>query len=217
MNAASALARLRALGRPVVTTDDAALAWRVERSAATHTLTRLAAAGLLTPVRHGLWTTDPALDPLLLPEYLTSPLPSYVSLQSALFLHGMVSQIPEVIYVASLARTRTVRTRAGTFSIHRLAPGFFGGYETMKPSGVRLATPEKALLDTLYLGPARSRLFAHLPEIDLPEPFDRDRLRYWVHRIPAGPRRTSVERRLDVLLSPPRSGRHANRRRRMAG
>ena len=200
MNAAAALAHLRALGKPVVTTDDAALALGAERSAATHTLKRLATAGLLTRIRHGLWATNLNLDPLLLPEFLTAPFPSYVSFQSALFFHGMISQIPHVIHVASLAQTRTVGTSLGTFSIHRLAPSFFGGYETVKTSGVRLATPEKALLDTLYLAPARSGLFAHLPEIELPERFDRDRIRYWVQRMPAGLRRKSVEQRLDALL-----------------
>ena len=200
MNAASALAHLRALRKPVVTTDDAALVLRAERSAATHTLKRLATAGLLKRIRHGLWATDPNLDPLLLPEYLTAPFPSYVSFQSALFFHGMVSQIPSVIYVASLAQTRTVRTSLGTYSIHRLAPSFFGGYDTVKSSGVRLATPEKALLDTLYLAPARSRLFAHLPEVELPKHFDRDQIGYWVRRIPAGLRRKSVEQRLDAVL-----------------
>jgi predicted transcriptional regulator of viral defense system len=122
MSAASALARLRALGKPVVTSDDAALALGAERSAAAHTLKRLAVAGLLKRVRHGLWATDLTLEPLLLPESLTAPFPSYVSFQSALFLHGMVSQIPDVIYVASLAQPRRVRTSLGTFSIHRLAP-----------------------------------------------------------------------------------------------
>jgi predicted transcriptional regulator of viral defense system len=200
MNAASALAHLRALGKPVVSTDDAALALLAERSAATQTLKRLATAGLLKRIRHGLWATDPNLDPLLLPEYLTAPFPSYVSFQSALFFHGMVSQIPTVIYVASLAQTRTVRTSLGTYSIHRLAPSFFGGYDIVKTSGVRLATPEKALLDTLYLAPARSRLFAHLPEVELPEHFDYDRIRNWVRRIPAGLRRKSVEQRLEAVV-----------------
>ena len=203
MNASSALAHLRALRKPVVSTDDAAVVFRAERSAATHTLTRLATAGLLKRIRHGLWTTDVNLDPLLLPGYLTAPFPSYVSFQSALFLHGMISQIPNVIYVASLAHTRTVRTSLGTFSIHRLAPSFFGGYEIGQTSGVNLATPEKALLDTLYLAPARSRLFAHLPEVELPQRFDRDRIRHWVRRIPAGLRRKSVERRLDALFRRP--------------
>jgi predicted transcriptional regulator of viral defense system len=164
MNAASTLAHLRGLGKRVVTTNDVTLALGVERSAATHMLKRLAAEGLLRKIRHGLWAVDPALDPLLLPEYLTAPLPSYVSFQSALYLRGMVSQVPEVIYVASLAQTRRVKTTLGAFSIHRLAPTFFGGYETLRESGVRLASPEKALIDTLYLGPTRSRMFAHLPE-----------------------------------------------------
>jgi len=53
VKAASALARLRALDKPVVTTDDAALALGAERSAATQTLKRLAAAGLLKRIRPG--------------------------------------------------------------------------------------------------------------------------------------------------------------------
>ena len=199
MNAASALARLGGLGKHVFTTEDAALALDARRSATTHMLSRLAAAGLLERVRHGLWTTDLTLDPLVLPVHVTAPFPSYVSFQSALFFHGMVSQIPTVIYVASLAPTRTVRTTLGTFSIHRLAPGFFGGFAILD-SGVRLASPEKALLDVLYLGPARSRLFAHLPEVELPRRFDRAEARRWIARIPAGPRRLSVERRLETLL-----------------
>ncbi|HKZ32714.1 MAG TPA: MarR family transcriptional regulator [Vicinamibacteria bacterium] len=94
MNAASALAHLQALGKRVVTTNDVTLALRVERSAATQTLKRLAAAGLLKKIRHGLWAVDPSLDPLLLPEHLTAPFPSYVSFQSALYLRGMLNQVP---------------------------------------------------------------------------------------------------------------------------
>jgi hypothetical protein len=71
----------------------------------------------------------------------------------------MISQIPQVTYVASLSPTRRVETRLGTYSIHRIAPSFFGGYDT-REGGVRLARPEKALLDVLYLTPARSRATA---------------------------------------------------------
>jgi predicted transcriptional regulator of viral defense system len=200
LNAASALSRLRALGKAVVTPNDAALALGLEPSTTTETLKRLAGVGLLKRIRHGLWAIDLTIDPFLLPEYLTAPLPSYVSFQSALFLRGIVSQIPQVIYVASLAQTRKVNTSLGTFSIHRLAPSFFGGYETVEDSGIRLATPEKALLDTLYLGPTRSRLFAHLPEVEIPKDFDARRAREWIARIPAGPRRKSVQQRLEALL-----------------
>lgn len=200
MNAAQALGRLRALGKPVVTTDDVVVALRMRRAATSRLLGRLADAGLVLKVRHGLWSLEPRIDPLLLPESLTSPYPAYVSLQTALYLHGMISQVPEVIYVASLAPTRRVRTTLGTFSVHRLAPTFFGGFDTTQ-SGVRLAKPEKALLDALYLIPARSRLFAHLPEVELPPQFDIRAAKSWVRRIPEGPRRTMVSNRLEAFLA----------------
>jgi predicted transcriptional regulator of viral defense system len=195
-----ALGRLLRLGKTVITTGDAALHLRISRSAATRALGRLAAAGLVLPVRHGLWSLDPRIDPLLLPEHLTAPYPSYVSLLSALSLHGMISQVPRVVFVASLAPTRRLETRVGVFSVHRLGPKFFGGFETTA-KGVRLATPEKALLDTLYLAPARSRLFAALPEVELPRGFSAREARRWVARIPAGPRRLAVEQRLAAILA----------------
>lgn len=200
MNSVQALGRLRALGKPAVTTDDVVVALRMRRPATSRLLGRLADAGLVLKVRHGLWSLDPQIDPLLVPENLTAPYPAYVSLQTALYLHGMISQVPEVIYVASLAPPRRVRTNVGTFSIHRLAPTFFGGFDTA-PSGVRLAKPEKALLDTLYLIPAKSRLFAHLPEVELPDHFDERAARAWVRRIREGPRRTMVSDRLEAFLS----------------
>jgi len=154
---------------------------------------------LLLPVRRGLWSLDLEIDPLRLPEHLTAPLPAYVSLQTALQLHGMIRQLPHVVYSASLAPTRRIRTRLGDFSVHRLAPTFFGGFVTTK-GGVRLATPEKALLDALYLTPARSRFFAALPEVEIPRRFDREAAWGWVGRIPPGPRREVVRRRLEALL-----------------
>lgn len=197
--AIEALGSLLRMGKPVVTTEDAALRLGLSGSAATRALGRLAAAGLVLHLRHGLWALDPKVDPLLLPEYLTAPFPAYVSLQSALQLHGMIRQLPHVIYVASLAPTKRVSTRVGDYSIHRLTPSFFGGFAIVG-TGVRLAIPEKALLDVLYLTPARSRLFAALPEVEIPATFDRKEAQRWVLRIPEGPRRRAVEQRLEALL-----------------
>jgi hypothetical protein len=69
-------------------------------------------------------------------------------------------------------------------------------------SGVRLASPEKALVDFLYLSTTRSRLFARLPELELPRSFRRQEARRWVARIPPGRMRTIVERELDRILRP---------------
>lgn len=203
MNLARAFAELRRIGRPVVTTDDTAVRLRLSTSAASHLLARLAASGLVTALRRGLWTLDLALDPLVLPEYLTAPFPAYVSFQSALYFHGFIEQVPRVIYVASLARTQRITTRLATYSIHRLAPEFFGGYTT-RDVEVKLATPEKALLDVLYLANARSRLFAQLPEVEIPRGFSVREARRWISRIRAAARREMVKRRLEALLQPGR-------------
>ncbi len=205
--ATEALSRLRRLGKPLVTTAEASMHLGQTRSAASRALARLAKVGLVRHLRHGLWSLEPDVDPLVLPEYLTAPLPAYVSFQSALRFHGMISQIPQVIYVASLAPTRKVSTSVGTYSIHRLAPSFFGGFDTIE-KGVRIARSEKALLDTLYLTPARSRLFAHLPEVELPASFDEQAAYRWLTKVPLGPRRLAMEQRLSAIL-----GSSDNRRR----
>jgi predicted transcriptional regulator of viral defense system len=200
MNASEALARLHDLRTPVVTTADGAALLGVSIDAANKTLKRLAKAGLMLSLRHGLWAVGKNIDPLLLPDYLTAPYPSYVSLQSALYLHGMISQIPQVTYVVSLDRAQRIRTSVGTMSIHRVAPSFFGGFELLE-AGVKLATPEKALLDVFYLSGTRSRLFAALPEIELPRGFRFREARAWLERIPSRRLRTVVASRLEAIAS----------------
>lgn len=200
MKALDAYAELQGFGKPVVTTGDAAVRLKTTLSAASRILGRLRTSGLVTAVRRGLWSLRTDLDPLALPEYLTVPFPAYVSLQSALYFHGMISQVPQVIFVASLGRTRRVTTSIATYSIHRLVPEFFGGYHTDTSPEIKMATPEKALLDVLYLAAARSRLFARLPELELPEGFRVRECRRWLAKIPAAYRRKMVADRLERIL-----------------
>jgi predicted transcriptional regulator of viral defense system len=207
MRALDAYMDLRRFRKPVFTTEDAALRMRVSPSAASRTLGRLAGKGLILSLRHGLWALDPDVDPMLLPDYLTAPLPAYVSLFTALHHHGMIEQIPQVIYAVSPASTRRIATSIATFSVHRVVPEFFGGYATDPVTHVKMATPEKALLDVLYLSAARSRLFARLPEVELPRAFDPRACRRWIRRIPAPYRRTMVSQRLDGLLGAVNTGR----------
>ena len=63
-----------------------------------------------------------------------------------------------------------------------------------------MATPEKALLDIFYLGPARNQLFKYLPELERPASFDARKAFEMVARIPSLPRRTVVRDRLDAFL-----------------
>jgi DNA-binding transcriptional ArsR family regulator len=205
MRAVDVLGRLRALRVSAFTTSDAAAAAGLSIEAASHALRRLGAAGVVTPVRKGLWTTREYPDPLTLADYVTAPHPSYVSLQSALHLHGMIEQIPTVTYLVSLGRTAQIRTRVGTFSVHHVEPQIFGVATLDQRTGVRLASPEKALVDFLYLSPARSRLFARLSELELPAAFSRGDARRWAARIPSARLRTIVARELDRLLGAKRT------------
>jgi DNA-binding transcriptional ArsR family regulator len=214
VRAVDVLGRLRALRVPAFTTSDAAAAVGLSVAAASHALRRLGAAGLVTPVRKGLWTTRESPDPLTLADYITAPHPSYVSLQSALHLHGMIEQIPNVTYLVSLGRTAQIHTRVGTFSVHHVGPQLFGGATLDHRTRVRLASPEKALGDFLYLSPARSRLFARLPELELPAGFSRSEARRWTRHIPSARVRTIVARELDRLLGAKLQVKAPERRRR---
>ena len=200
MNALEALARVRALGVPVIGTADAATALKLSTSAASKTLARLAEAGLITSVRQGTWWVAGAVDPYRLPEYLTAPLDSYLSVQTALHLHGLIEQVPSVYYAVSLARTQHVETSAGTFSIHHLAPEVFGG-DDQTEYGAKLATAEKALFDFAYLSAGRSRIFTSLPELELPRGFRRNECARWLDRITSERSRTITRNKLEQLLS----------------
>ena len=66
--------------------------------------------------------------------------------------------MPALIYAATVARPRQVKTPLGTVSFHRIPPALFTGFELTREGDAKLATPEKALFDTLYLAPSRSLL-----------------------------------------------------------
>jgi predicted transcriptional regulator of viral defense system len=131
---------------------------------------------------------------------ISAPSPSYVSLQSALFHHGLIEQIPSVIYAAAPGRPRRVKTPLGTVSFHRLPPELFEGFE-ITADGAKVATAEKALFDLLYLSPSRSRLFAKLPEIQLPRRFRWAALRRYAARVKSQGRRTLLLASIERLKS----------------
>lgn len=197
MKPADAYAELRRLGRPVLSTREAAALWGSEQTAASRRLASLADAGLVLRVRKGLWALDSEIEPFSLGPYLTAPLPSYVSLWSALADHGMIEQVPRQISLVSLARTRRIVTALGTYVVHRLTPGLFGGY-THTERGY-LASAEKALFDLVYIRTAAGTR-ARPPELSLPADFDRTALDHWIARIESPRLRTLVTRRLRDLL-----------------
>lgn len=199
MRTADAYGSLRALDRPLVETREAAARLRTPLANASRILRALEEAGLVRRIRRGLWALDPDVDPFVAAPYLTAPFPAYVSLWSALTRHDMIEQIPRSVFVASLDRTKKVPTPIGAFSIHHLAPEVFGGFDDTPDSGY-LATPEKALFDTVYLrAPRGGRVY--LPELSLPTGFDTAQLQSWIEKIPRPRLRTLVSRELEAVVS----------------
>lgn len=198
MRAVDAYSELLRLGRKVITTREAATRWRVEQRTTGKRLQGLERAGLAIHLRRGLWSLDADLDPLVLPPYLTAPLPAYVSFWSALAHHGMIEQIPRRIWVASPARSRVIETAIGVYEIHRLAPELFAGFSGSVERGY-MAEPEKALFDAVYVRSAAGSR-AYFPELSLPPGFDPTRACAWVERIASPRLRTLVSRRLREAL-----------------
>lgn len=197
MKVADAYAELRRLGRPVLSTREAAALWGSEQTVASRRLASLADAGLVLRIRKGLWALDSEIEPFAVGPYLTAPLPSYVSLWSALAAHGTIEQVPRQISLISLARPRRIVTTLGTYVVHQLTPELFGGY-THTERGY-LASTEKALFDLVYVRTAAGTR-ARPPELSLSEDFDRAKLTSWIDSIESPRLRTLVGRRLHELL-----------------
>jgi len=192
--------KLRDTGAAALGTADVAALLGMNSSHASKVMERLCGSSEVVRLKRGVWGFSDRLEPLRLPEHLTSPLPCYVSLQSALFYHGIISQIPEVVYAVSTARTRRWVTPLATVSIHHLDPSFFFGFGTVGNGSIKMATPEKALLDCLYLSPAKSRLFAQLPELDLQQSFDIREAKRLLKRLPSSSLRTTLLKRLETVV-----------------
>jgi hypothetical protein len=111
----------------------------------------------------------------------------------------MIEQIPRVTYAVSLDRTRTIRTRAGEFSIHHIIPELFDGFEGQTGLRAGSAVAEKALFDTIYLLAARSGHFT-LPEVELPDNFDETKVWRWVEYISSVRLRSIVTKNLQRTL-----------------
>lgn len=205
MNLNHALAKLRTMPAPVVRTNDAAAHWGASPALASKMLARLAVAGHVTRLQRGIWQIDLAAAPWTLHPYMTDPSLSYLSLQTALFHHGMIDQIPTTIHLISTAKTRTIQTPLGTYAVHQVAPGFFCGFEPFAGGPAQMATPEKALVDFFYFRPTRNRSFRALPELEIPKGFKLPRARDFARLITAAARRSMVLTALEAFG--PRPGR----------
>ena len=191
----------------VFTTRAFAAAASISLASASKRLATLARHGHVERLTRGVWIVPEHPHFSLygcVPALLGNEI-GYVSFLSALALHGMISQIPKAIQVATTGAPRTLVTRFGRFELFQMHPRMMNeGVEwSDAPSPFRLASPEKALLDTFYLSTRRGRRFKVLPEIELPRSFRERRLaRLARAQIPLSPVRSAVMRRFESVGGP---------------
>lgn len=142
----------------------------ISMPAASKRLQRLAARKRLTRITKGIWahTSHPHFHPLACVPYLLGKEQGYVSFLTALHLHGLVSQIPKTIQIATTGRGRTLHSIVGDYEFFQIKPELMkqGARWSDTPLPYLLAAAEKALIDTLYLSTRKSRRFASLPEVE---------------------------------------------------
>jgi predicted transcriptional regulator of viral defense system len=194
---------VHSIGRVVFTTRQIAALRGSSLSAASQGLSRMEERGLVKKVTRGIWCVpdDPRFTAFALVPLLAGGHRAYVSLISALHLYGLIKQIPEIIYAVTTGHTRVRKTPVGTYSYHRIRPRFFAGFDWYRNrQDFLIATPEKALVDSLYLSSRKGKRFKFFPELDPGADFDFKRAYAWVDLIEDDPwTREYVLKRLQIL------------------
>jgi predicted transcriptional regulator of viral defense system len=125
----------------------------------THDSARVAASryvrqGLLVRVRRNLYVLRETWEACGREEKFIianmGQVPSYISLTTALDYYGITTQMQQDFFESvTLFRTKTIQVHRTVFTYTKMAEPLYSGF--IKERGFFIATPEKALLDALYL------------------------------------------------------------------
>ena len=115
-------------------------------------------AGYIVPLSRSWYAFADYIDKPDFARYIANRIysPSYISLHTALSYYGMIPEAVVVITSVTTRKTMQIDNAFAVYSYQTLKPSLFWGYE---PKQMRdgqsylMATPEKALIDLLYLYP----------------------------------------------------------------
>jgi hypothetical protein len=122
-------------------------------------LSRWAASGKILQLRRGLYSLAPPYQksiphPFLIANRLVAG--SYVSLQSALAHYGMIPELVPATTSVTAAHPATHSTPYGQYEFHHIQASWLHSYRRIELGNDQwafMASPEKALLDLIYLQP----------------------------------------------------------------
>jgi predicted transcriptional regulator of viral defense system len=122
-------------------------------------LTRWTKSGRVFQLRRGLYALAPPYQkirphPFLIANHLQRA--SYVSGQSALAFYGLIPDAVQITISVTVGRVENLETPLGVFEFRHIKPELLCGYRMVGLGNNQLAlvaTPEKAVLDLVYLTP----------------------------------------------------------------
>lgn len=147
----------------VFTVEDLSSLWNIfDRRVLLESIKYYLRTGRLKSIKRGVYVTDKDHSDFELAQKLYAP--SYISLQTALGFHGINFQSYESIYSVSLKRKK-IEAENKIFNYHAVSEKiFWNPLGVEKKENYYLATPERAICDTLYLFPQIG--FDHIGGLD---------------------------------------------------
>ena len=157
----------------IFSTRDFAINSKISVSSATRILNRMTKKNELKNLTRGFWVYDSKneVHPFSLSPYLIGNANGYISLLSALHIHGVISQIPTRIQIVSTNHQRILKTNFGIFEFFQMKPNMINDGINWSNTKLpyRIASIEKAILDIFYLSTRKGKRFSFLPELELKE------------------------------------------------
>lgn len=163
-------------------------------------------AGKLIQLRRGLYTFPPydtSENPVSFVIANRLVVASYVSLQMALSYYDIIPEHVVAVTCVTTGRPQKYENEFGRFSYRHIKPAFFYGFEYRQITASQfafVATPEKAILDLIYLTPGGDNK-AYIRELRLQnlDLIDIDRLKDFVARADKPKLRRALPCLLDVI------------------
>jgi predicted transcriptional regulator of viral defense system len=209
---------LEVLSRPeyvVFTTREYAQASGIAVASASRQLKAAAERGPLVRLTRGVWAnpSHPYFHPMACVPKLIENEQGYVSFLTALHRRRVIEQIPRAIQIATTGHARQLSTPVGSYEFFHLAPKMMRQGIEWSDTRIpyRIATADKALLDTIYISLRRGRRFRSLPELDL-RPVTKRRFMELLHDVDDPRIAASVRERFERIWSDGRAARADVRR-----
>ena len=174
----------------VVMVDELAAKYNLPPDSVWKATSRLAKRGLLSRVSNGVYLNKLVRDASATAFLNVLKPNSYVSLESALNHWGISTQSPVSLTCVTTGKPKEYRTPEFAITFRSISKHLYWGFveKQTRYSKYRIAEPEKALLDWVYLS-LQGGLKPYLDEIDF-KPINKQKLAKYIDKYPGTVRNT---------------------------